>query len=241
MKKLRFAALYICTLAASLTASELHEEHIAITPTNMDAAYQKMAKLANKNRKFAGGTHAPESRLALAEKSLSYYGIPLAAHYVREIDPMGSIVTIEDGSIWTISPEDQWVVRNWQGIIDLTIQPNSLSLWNKLLGTKPAYTYRLVNLYTGDSVAANLSLGPLAYDPYTLQIAAIDYFRGEIYLTNGQLWSVDLTSPCQQILTHWYSGNAVIAGTNDTWFSLGNPYILICVEDNNWLPAVRIY
>ncbi len=245
MKKLGFILLTATVAVGSLLADDIRVERNPMSDKQQIKLYGKMAKLAAKNKRFAGGKHAPETRgtSELAEKGYyaSSYGIPLAPHFVREIDPMGGHVTIEDGSLWTVSIEDQWIVRSWYGRCELTIQPNSLSFWNKLTNTRPAYKYRLVNLYTGESVAANLSLGPLAFDPNTRQIATIDYYRGEIFLTNGQIWKVDLSGPCQEILTHWFAGNAVIAGTNDTWYSLGSPNILICVEDDNWLPAIRIY
>ncbi len=247
MKRLGFILLTATLAVGTLAAVETRVPRNPMADKQQINLYSKMAKLAEKNKRFAGGKNAPESRLEadLAERGCGYYGasygIPLAPHFVREIDPIGAHVTIEDGSLWTVSMEDEWIVRNWYGRCELSIQPNSLSFWNKLTNTRPAYKYRLVNLYTGESVAANLSLGPLAFDPNTRQIATIDYYRGEIFLTNGQIWKVDLTGPCQEILNHWYAGNAVIAGTNDTWYSLGNPHILICVEDDNWLPAVRIY
>jgi len=239
MKKLGFILLTATLAFASLAAK----------PRDIygDAAhYAYMAEAAEMNKRFNGGKHAPDSRSAaeLHDRGCGYaasYGIPLAPHFVRDIDPYGSMVTIEDGSIWTVSYEDQWIVRSWYGRTELSIQPNTLSFWNKLSGTRPAYKYNLVNIYTGEAVAANLSIGPLAYDPNTRSIASIDYYRGEIYLNNGQIWKVDMSGTCFDVLNHWYPGNAVIAGTNDTWFSLGNPHILICVEDDNWLPAVRIY
>ncbi len=193
----------------------------------------QMAQIAEMNKRFNGGA---EGRFDVDFHDRGFGYLPIT-HFIRERDLLGSYITIEDGSMWSISYEDQWIARNWYGSTELAIQPNSLSQW---LYTNPLYRYRLVNTYTGESVQANLAAGPLVYDPNTHHIVSIDYYRGDIFLDNGEIWRVDFTGPCREMLSHWYPGNAVIGGTNDTWFSLSSPYILICVEDNNWLPAIRI-
>ncbi len=210
--------------------------------------YGKMAEMALKNRQFVGGKNAPDSpsEANLQAKGLCWFGsssssYPAFTHFVRETDVQGSIVTIQDGSVWRVSDEDQYIVKKWSSRAEVAIKPNSLSFWNKLTGSRPSYKYRLVNQYTGESVAANLSLGPFKYNPNTRKIDRIDYYQGEVYLNNGTIWKVDLSGPCSEILRDWQQGQAIICGSNDTWFSLGNPFILISVEKDNWLPATRIF
>lgn len=209
--------------------------------------YGEIAKIAAKNRKFIGGKNAPTSpsKLNIQERGWNLFGssntYPAISHYVRETDAAGSIVTIQDGSVWSVKENDQDIVKNWSVHTELTIMPNKLSLWNKLTGTKPAHKFRLVNLQNNQEVAANMSLGPFKYNPNTRKIDRIDYSRGEVYLNNGTIWKVDMDRPCLQILRDWQKGHAMICGTNDTWFSLGSPFILISVEKENWLPATRVF
>lgn len=209
--------------------------------------YGEIAKIAAKNKKFIAGKNAPKSakQLNIQERGWNIFGssttYPPISHYVRETDAQGSIVTIQDGSVWSVKESDQDTVKNWSVHTELTIMPNNLSFWNKLTGTKPAHKFRLVNLQNNQEVAANMSLGPFKYNPNTRKIDRIDFSRGEVYLNNGTIWKVDTSRPCMQILRDWQKGHAMICGTNDTWFSLGSPFILISVEKENWLPATRVF
>lgn len=211
-----------------------------------NALYSKMAEMAAKNQKFAGGKNAPASpqKLNVRDRGFFFFDSPSpfesVTHYLKETDVKGSIVTIQDGSVWRIKESEQYIVKRWPVNSELTVKPNSLTLWNKLTGSRPDHKFRLVNLKTNESVAASLSLGPFKFSPNTRKIEDVDYGRGELYLNNGQIWKVDTTGPCQQILHDWRKGQAVICGSNDTWFSLGSPLIIISVEKENWLPATRI-
>ncbi len=211
------------------------------------ALYNQMAKIAAKNRKFVGGKNAPAnpSKLNFTARGCDFFGpsptFAVVSHYVKETDSKGSLVTVQDGTTWGISESDHAIVKSWPLHTELAVKPNSLSMWNKITGTKPAHKFRLVNLQTNQSVAANMALGPFKYSPNTRKIERIDYSRGEVYLNNGSIWKVDLSGPCAQILRDWQRGYAMICGSNDTWFSLGSPFILISVEKENWLPATRIF
>ncbi|MBS0636901.1 MAG: hypothetical protein JSS12_05280 [Verrucomicrobia bacterium] len=210
------------------------------------ALYSQMADMALKNQKFVGGKKAPASRdqLNIRDKGYFFFNSPApyetVTHYLKEADARGSLVTIQDGSVWAVKESDQYLVKRWPVNAALTVKPNSLTLWNKLTGTRPDHKFRIVNLKTNESVAASLSLGPFKFSPNTRKIEDLDYARGEIYLNNGTIWKVDLTGPCQQIFRDWKKGQAIICGSNDTWFSLGSPFILVSVEKENWLPATRI-
>lgn len=234
----------------ALVAINNTEERVQRKPLPADreqAIYQRMAKLADNNRKFVGGKNAPQSPsdAKLHTRGCNIFGTkasyPVLTHFVRETDPQGSIVTIQDGSVWRVSESDQDIVKGWTVHSELTIKPNSLSIWNKLTGTKPRYKFRIVNLASNQSVEANMSLGPFKYNPNTRKIDRIDYSRGEVYLNNGSIWKIDMSGPCVDLLRDWQKGHAVILGTNDTWFSLGSPHIIIDVEKDNWVPATRVF
>ncbi len=215
-------------------------------PVNAEAQkknYQEVAKIAEKNRKFVGGKNAPETRdeAALQAKGWLDNSGPQIAHYLREKDPKGSLVTIEDGSIWSIYKDHQNTVKTWAANSKLTVKPAPLSFWNKLFRSKPEYKYAVVNLQNGQTVGAELSFGPLKTNQNTKTIDRIDYTRGEIYLSDRTLWRIDSSLPSMQFFQEWQRDDAVILGTNDTWFSLGNPFILINVASDNWIAATRVY
>lgn len=208
--------------------------------------YGQIAKQAAKNQQFVGGKNASASRSKLNthERGFNFFKsttYPAMQHFVRETDAQGSIITIQDGSVWSVKENDQEIVKSWPIHSELTIVPNALSFWNKLTGSRPSHKYRIINLQSNQSVAVNLSLGPFKYNPNTRKIESIDYSRGEVYLNNGHIWKVDLNRTTMQIFRDWQIGQAVICGTNDTWFSLGSPFIIISVEKDNWLPATRVY
>lgn len=206
--------------------------------------YGDMAKQAAVNKKIFGGPKA-SVRPKMQEKACYLYQqgakFPTISHLVSEVDPAGSMITIQDGAGWTIKESHQAVVKNWDINTPIAVKPNSLSLWNKITGSRPQHKYQLVNLKTNQAVEATLAMGPFKHNPYTRQILRLDTFTGEIYLNNGSSWKVDLSGPCAEIFKSWKNNHYIIMGMNDTWYSMGNQFILIDVDTDNWLPATRLY
>jgi hypothetical protein len=226
-----------CNKRVSISSPMPHWEELQV--------YGQFADMAALNRKFAGGKHTPEyvSESYLAQKGCwfgsgqqQFQSIP---QFMKEKDHSGAALTLFDGSVWAIADEDQWTVRNWTESSELAIKPNALSLWNKLTGSSPSCKYRIVNMATNQSAAAKLLFGPFRYNPNTTKIEMLDYFTGQVTLNNGTNWFIDMSGPSSDVLRRWKRGQAVICGTNDTWFSLGSPFILINVESDNWLAANR--
>lgn len=208
--------------------------------------YGLMAEMANQNKRLVGGKNAPSSPsgLNIQQKGLfSFFKaspFPVVTHFVRETDPKGNIITIQDGTVWSVSEKDRDIAKTWRVHDEITVKPNSLTLWQKLTGKKNVHEYRLMNLQTNETVAVNMSLGPFKYNPNRRVIETIDLARGEIFLNDKTLWKIEPSDPARQILRSWKKGHTIICGTNDTWFSLGSPFILISVDTDNWIPATRI-
>jgi hypothetical protein len=176
-------------------------------------------------------------------KSSFSYGIgfglqyPLAVHNPTSISIKGDLIEIEDGSIWSTYYGDACKLIDWipasssSGHVTLSGDPIVISQNTSWFSI---YNYRIHNLNTGNSVRANLSLGPISGSYYTRNILAIDYDYGYIQLNDGTIWSV---SNDRRILNRWFIGDAIIIGVNDAWFTWGRPYILIDVETDSYLTA----
>jgi hypothetical protein len=169
---------------------------------------------------------------------------PAAQHLVQDLDPKGTMLTIQDGSAWTISEKHQEIAKGWSLNDAITITPNNPSFWDKIRGKKSQFKYRIVNLSKknkNQAVEATLSLAPFIHNPHTRRINRLDKSTGEIVLQNGQVWRVDMKGPSAPIVSEWEKDDLVIAGTNDSWFSPANPFILINVDSDNWVPATRLF
>jgi hypothetical protein len=206
--------------------------------------YADVAKQAEANKKRFGGPKAA-NKPKLQQKSCYYsqssVKFPVASHFISEVDPAGSMVSIQDGSGFTVKENQQYIAKTWELNSPIAVKPNSLSLWNKIQGSKPIHKYQLVNLKTNQSVEATLALGPFKNNPSARQILRLDGVTGEIYLNNGSCWKVDLKGTGAEFFKSWKKNHYVILGMNDTWFSLGNQFIMIDVDTDNWLPASRVY
>lgn len=255
MMKLGYFAA--CTLALAVSFGSMQQVDAGCPcqekqrPVNKEQqeAYRNMAKQAKVTRKALGGAKAPRSTLNLKKQDRAYgYSstakFPIASHLVQDLDPKGTMLTIQDGSGWTISEKDQGITKGWSISDPITITPNKLTFWDKVRGKKSNHKYRIVNLskkHKNESVEATLSLAPFLHNPHTRRIHRLDKTTGEIVLHNGQVWKVDMKGPCAPIVNEWEKDDLVISGTNDTWFSPSNPYILINVDSDNFVPATRLY
>lgn len=207
--------------------------------------YGDIAKKAEANKKMFGGPKAgAKPRLGQRTFYYSQNGVkfPAISHFISEIDPAGSMISIQDGSGFTIKESHQPVARTWDYNTPIAIVPNNLSLWKQFFVSKPVHKYQLVNLRTNQSVEATLALGPFKNNPNSRQILRLDPMSGQVHLNNGSCWQLDVKSAaCREIFKSWKASHHVILGSNDTWFSIGNQFIVIDVDTDNWLPASRLY
>ncbi|HSX38620.1 MAG TPA: hypothetical protein VLE95_07310 [Chlamydiales bacterium] len=159
--------------------------------------------------------------------------LPPSMHHVIGISKFDSSIELEDGSIWRISPSETYKTLDWFLHDEITITQNRA--WISM------YHYRIVNEQTGDSLVANLFLGPHTHGQYTFYITGIDRIFGELILTNGfgeklgwQISSLDLYT-----FQHWALHDAVIIGENSD-FDANCDALLINVHLNNWIRASQV-
>lgn len=210
-----------------------------------DAVYKKMAHIAKKTERALKHVSADKDIVktlearSLCAKQVALF--PKAPNFLTEISPNADVITFENGAAWSIAEKHQALAQSWDTGAPLVITPNQLSLWSKLTKKGLKHKYRLVNLETNKYVEANLSLGPYAHNPYTLKIRKINTKTGEVSFTNGTLWRVDNSAVSSALLRDWEVGDYVMTGSNNTWFGLGLPEIVVNVTSDNWLPAQRLY
>jgi hypothetical protein len=162
-------------------------------------------------------------------------------HFLHEdTSRLGDIITIQDGSQWSVSEQDHDTVKSWSVNAPVTFAPN-LSVWNHFTGHEPKHKYKAINLDTGDTVEVNLSQGPYTSSKHVKRIHRINKAKGEIYLSNGTLWKCANDDAAKEVFNEWKAGDYLIPGTNDTWYSFQKQDIMINVSADNWLPAQRTF
>src|SRR5262249_36144454 len=79
---------------------------------------------------FAIGVHVVVVREGRGERTLpllsrtdkpKMYSSPGAGHYIKAVAANGQTVTLEDGSVWTVIPEQQFLTREWQPLSGITV------------------------------------------------------------------------------------------------------------------------
>jgi len=146
-------------------------------------------------------------------------------YYITTVGSGGNTISTHDETVWLISSRDARKASRWVAETPITITPN--------LSWFSSYDYRLVNQITRGSVEANLSQGPLM--KYALFIRRIDPYYGYIELEDNSQWKVDTGSR----LYTWKIGQAILLGENTSWF--GRDYILVNINENNYMTASRQY
>jgi hypothetical protein len=242
-----FCALMFST--TSLTANENMKEHSPIG-TRAESIEKRMAQLETRSQM---ATLNPEeakkpskkqriTKSALAMKSMSpllaqtfyYTSHPAAYQTPASVCYYGYTVELVDGSVWKVDPSDSYLVTGWHSSHLVVITPNHS--WFS------PYAFRLTNQHTGESVAVNLDLGPIApiyASYYTHWIVNIDYYNNIVYLEDGSVWY--MSSFDSNIVNQWISGDVVIIGVNDGWLFASNPNVLINVAMLNFAAGAAVF
>ena len=166
-------------------------------------------------------------------KTASFTTHPGAYHNVVSVSPQGNF-ELEDGSFWLISPTDAITTLGWQLSDQLIITVNQS--W---YASFSSYKFKVSNQTSGESILANLDLGPRYNGPHTRSIAAIDYYYNVIYLNDTTVWH--MSSFDSRTVSKWLVGDTVIIGVNDSWFSFNNPNILINANMINYAAGATTY
>ncbi|NDD58232.1 MAG: hypothetical protein EBZ47_03130 [Chlamydiae bacterium] len=145
-------------------------------------------------------------------------------HWLVQANAEGTLIELEDGSGWKLSQNHR--VRNWQAGDSISITANH-NIFSE-------YNYYVVNDSTGDYVAADLILGPIANGPHTHWMIGCDRANHHLYLENGSGWTIN--SSDDFIFDQWEINDTIIIGKNDSWFSSFDT-LLINVNMNNSIRA----
>ena len=124
---------------------------------------------------------------------------------------------LNDGSIWAVWYEDVYKMSYWLATDWIVISRNH-SLFS-------SYDFKLTNQNTGESVLANLHMGPLYDSFYRRWIIAIDDYSNLVYLDDGSVWNMSLFDA--STIYEWSVGHTVIIGVSDSFF---NPNFLLNVD-----------
>lgn len=160
-------------------------------------------------------------------------------HRIKTRSPKGDLIEIENGAAFTIPGSwDMAKAQTWKANSDIRIYSKS---WGS------SCDYQLYNVYTGQTVDANLSAGPYLYDPLNPSflnpannyLAGVNPMTGDVVLYGGAQYRVSSSAQDLSQLINWKQDDIIIVGDNDTWF--GCDFILINIATNSYVAADRTY
>jgi len=153
---------------------------------------------------------SPQPRVAMAQQAfiMPYPLVDIRDHFLMSYSYFDNTIELEDGSFWKVNGFDMHKLRSWASNDVLTIIPNSWPFSGE---------YKITNRTTGDSIAADLFIGPIAFGPSTHWIVSIDPWLNRVYLENGTYW--DVRSLDSHLLSQWALNDTVILGRGgNEWF-----------------------
>lgn len=161
------------------------------------------------------------------DKPFYFTSHPGAMHNVTMVGQRGEFIYLEDGSIWTVCPEDHFIVNTWNQKDSLIIMPNTswLTGWD--------FAYKMVNQINGASVAVNLKkyLDVKQHTYVNFSIININHFLRTIRLSDGSEFVVN--GP----MSYWQPWQTVIIGVNSGSDYNTFPNILINASVNSYVTA----
>lgn len=222
-----------------------HADHVAIQEKRAQEARQAAKESGEdlqedmENQKLSAVKSILESKESRLKASVANLKPLKASLYVTthqgvyhnplSVGVLGESVTLEDGSVWSVSSDDTYKTLNWLTSDLIVVSPNHA--WFSV------YDYVITNQNTGVSVKANLILGPIVDAVYRHWVVAIDYLWDRVWLEDGSIWTLFDSSISKQ----WQVGDTVIIGVNDGWFSTSYPNILINVNMLNYTRCICTY
>lgn len=154
---------------------------------------------------------------------------PYAIHKPSHITLKGDLITLDDGSVWSVRYEHHYLVQNWLGSDPIVLVPNRK--WFAY------YRYKLMNTITEDKVEALMLVAPHYNGKNSHWIVAIDYLNRQICLEDGTIWQAGRSS--SSILNGWEINQTVIVGYNDFKFFPEN-YIFFNTDKNEHI-EINLY
>lgn len=212
-----------------------------LSPDREQRVYKNFYKKSESSRLSMGGS---EGSSPSSISSRGCFSSAIAFHRItytstEDTKRLGDVITIKDGSQWSIAESDREIVKRWDIGTPIAFSPNSLSTWAYFTGGTTLYKYRVTNLETNESVEANLSKGPFLNSMSARRIRRLDKQSGTVHFNDGSIWNCNPYGDDGVIFNEWKVSDFVLLGRNDTWYSFNKNDIIINVSADNWLPAER--
>ncbi|PCI76873.1 hypothetical protein COB21_03840 [Candidatus Aerophobetes bacterium] len=159
-------------------------------------------------------SYTPPTDKSMYDIATSDYMIIEGNHVVRSKAPMGELLCLEDGSLFSVELSSKPIVENW----DLNA-PVKLSC-------RISHLFSSYNLYltdvTDSKVYAYIKLikAPEKNSTLVSHLFHSDSESGLIYIRDSQqhetLWQIESDEQLQT-LNSWHHGDRVVLGSNDSW------------------------
>lgn len=146
-------------------------------------------------------------------------------HFIHDRSPTGTTLEIENGAVF--------VPREWDAYKIADMLKNSEIRLTNNSGGSYGYEFKIVNVATGVSAQANISLAPYKASPHTRRIYFINPATNSVTLDNGRNYIVSNLNT----ISGWkgfgideygqkYAGDMIIVGDNDSWWTRGYNAVL---------------
>jgi hypothetical protein len=181
------------------------------------------------------------SKSLLKDKGL-FTSTKYCMYNINSIEDGGTLLTLQDGTQWHISPNTSHIALQWAHEEPVVI---SLSFWP--YPCCHPYKYVISNYKRKELVHATLFSGPS--EEASVRIEYIDHQSNYLCLTDGSRWHVE--NPCDgehayfsegglypHRLYRWQVGHKIIQGRSGAWF--GKKHVLINVDEKNFLAATLL-
>lgn len=197
ISRLFILSLFISTCIFSQNNSEVKSR------TSSDEVQKKLNEQAYSTEK-----HDCDKKLQTGAFNNQYPPIffPYSCHSLSALSALGDSIILEDGSIWSLNARDSDEVLSWKESDPLLIYPNTA--WFS------SYKYKIINQVLNTSVEVTLTYGPIIGGDFSLQIIAIDYMKGELFLSDNSRWMI--CSSDKYLLSEWLVGDYIIVGSNNS-------------------------
>lgn len=151
------------------------------------------------------------------------------AHFLASYSVYDNTIELEDGSFWRLLVSAEMnKVLSWAANDELVLTPSKSSF---------AGQYLISNKITGQSVHADLIVGPYEQGIHTHWVVGIDDWLGRVYLENGTYWNVRGLDA--HFLSDWAINDTVILGHGANEWIGNHDSILINVNLNHYVYANR--
>ena len=210
----------------------LHEMQTALASAAASGAERISVgsrQLSEKKEAIEQNRHKDKPKIAQAVRHAKGVFPDLRSHFLASYSVYDNTVELEDGSVWRLLVSAEMdKVFSWASNDELLITPSKSSLVGQ---------YQISNRVTGQSVHADLLIGPFDQGIYTHWVVGIDDWLGRIYLENGTYWNVrGLDS---HFLSEWAINDTIILGHGANEWIGNHDSILINVNLNHYVYANR--